>query len=120
MCFFEITPLYNIVLDNSNAISGYDSIHVDLLESTEDETKEMSESVNPRYELLVDEIPDRPDSLPDHWKTVQDERLLKASPNVEWTNNVLSPLVAPQEYQADLCETTPGSNGSDEMVGSFI
>lgn len=62
-----------------NQIKKYDSIHAEL-----------------------DEVPDRPDSLPNQ--------------NSLTAEKVLSPLCVPEECEANLCELTPSSNDSGEVV----
>ncbi|KAI6184972.1 JNK-interacting protein 1 [Aphelenchoides bicaudatus] len=70
-----------------------------------------SESVFNRLGLQND-LPERPDSLPNHWKLSQSEKLM-ATPTI---NKVAAtPMETPYEYQADLCDLTTGSNESDEQ-----
>jgi hypothetical protein len=60
------------------------------------------------------DLPERPDSLPNHWKLPQNEKLLAQ-------NTGASPFVTPAEYQANLCDLTTGSNESEErQVGIFV
>lgn len=87
--------------------------HLDALKVTE-----LSESFNQNLSKNGDELPDRPDSLP-NWKMSQNERLLK-SPKVEWADKVLSPLCIPPEQQAMLGEMTPGSNDSEDVEVSSL
>lgn len=70
---------------------GYDSIHTELSEEN------------------------MPDSQSDHNINQNNEYI--NSPQAEWdSEKVLSPLCAPEEFEANLCELTPGSTESDEAV----
>lgn len=70
-----------------------------------------SESVFNRLGIQGD-LPERPDSLPKHWKLAQNEKLM-ASPRANEVGT--SPFETPNEYQANLCDLTTGSNESEEQ-----